>query len=312
MDNKMKNNVSKLTMGTAQLGQIYGIANKTGKPNKKDSLDIINYAVSKGINSLDTAPGYGESESVIGEFINEQKTSRAKLPIIITKIPSVNLDFDSTARNIYDYLKRQVMSSLYRLNVRSIDVYLLHNPDDMTSYKGEVVSSLIKLKHEGLIKQIGVSIYHPDEVKQVISLGCFDAVQIPINILDHRLINSGLLNELSKHEIDIYARSIYLQGLIFLDPNELPQNLQKAAREPLKKLRKLSLEIGLSPSELSMLFVRDIPEIKKIVIGCETKKQVKSNLKLITLPKLTDNIIKQIHFLFNDVPEEIVNPNMWN
>ncbi|MFC3886637.1 aldo/keto reductase [Bacillus songklensis] len=311
MDIEMKNNVSKLTMGTAQLGQMYGIANKTGKPNKKDALDIINYAVSKGINSLDTAPGYGESESIIGEFIHEQKTLKRKLPTIITKIPSVNLDCGSTTENMVAYVKKMVMSSLNKLNIQSIDVCLLHNPDDMTSYEGEVVSSLVKLKHEGLIKKIGISIYHPDEIKQVISLGCFDAVQIPINILDHRLINSGLLNELSKHGIDIYARSIYLQGLIFLDPADLPPYLQNA-KEPLQKLRKLSLEIGLSPSELSMLFVRDIPEIKKIVIGCETKKQVESNLKLITLPKLTDNIIKQIHFLFNDVPEEIINPTMWN
>ncbi|MBD1381922.1 aldo/keto reductase [Metabacillus arenae] len=307
----MKNNISKLIMGTAQLGQKYGIANKTGKPNKKDALDMIHYAVSKGIASFDTAPEYGESESLLGEFISSQEALKRKIPRIITKIPSVHFNNNPAPNDILTYVKHMVTTSLNKLNIHAIDVCLLHNPGDMTSYNGKAVESLVNLKNEGLIKKIGVSIYHPDEVKQVISLDSFDVVQIPMNILDHRLINSGLLMELANHEMDIYARSVYLQGLLFLDPEDVPQNLIKTAKEPLEKLKKLSVETRLSPSELSMLFVRDMPEVNNILIGCETKKQVESNLKLMAIPKLSDDIVKQIRFLFKDVSEELVNPKMW-
>ncbi len=303
-------NVSKITLGTAQLGQIYGIANKTGKPNEKTALAILCYAVSNGINSLDTAPEYGESEIILGEYIREQRKLLKKIPEIITKISSVKLDHTSNSQSIFDYVEKQVMSSLNKLNIESIDVCLLHNPSDMTSYKGKVVSALAKLKQAGLIKKIGVSIYTLDEIKQFISFDCFDSVQLPVNIFDHRFISPSILNQLSKRKIEIYARSIYLQGLIFLDSSNLSSYLQKA-KEPLEKLRKLAQATGLSHSELSFLFVRDIPEIKKIIIGCETKKQLQQNLKLIDLPSLTDDVLNEIYSLFKDVPEEIVNPTMW-
>ncbi|MET3698884.1 aryl-alcohol dehydrogenase-like predicted oxidoreductase [Bacillus oleivorans] len=310
MKKDLQTKSSKLILGTAQLGSMYGIGNKSGKPTKQKAIEIIRYAFSKGIHTLDTAPGYGDSEILIGEFINEQKDKQEILPTIITKIPSVHLSSSISSESIDFIIEQSIRASLNKLNLKTIDVCLLHHPNDMVTYNGHVVIGLLRLKKEGVIKKIGVSVYTPEEVKMAISLGCFDVIQVPINILDHRLIHSGLLHELSKCKIDIYARSIYLQGLIFLDPNELPPYLQ-SAKEPLEKLRKLSDQTGLSLSELSMLFIREIPDIKKIVIGCETISQLKRNLEIITLPKLTDDIIKQMHLLFRDIPERVVNPTMW-
>ncbi|WP_243297587.1 aldo/keto reductase [Bacillus litorisediminis] len=310
MNNDLQPNSSKLILGTAQLGSMYGIGNKTGKPTKQQALEIIRFAFARGIKTLDTAPGYGDSESIIGEFLNEQRKIQQNLPAIITKIPSVNLSSSYSSECIDILIEKSIHTSLNQLNIETIDVCLLHHPKDMISYKGQVVSSVLRLKNEGVIKKIGVSVYTPEEVKMAVSLGCFDVIQVPINIMDHRLLHSGLLHDLYKSKIDIYARSIYLQGLLFLDPDDLPPYLQ-CAKKPLENLRELSSQTGLSVSELSMLFVRDIPEIKKMVIGCETKSQLKRNLQIMTLPKLTDDIIKQIHLLFEDMPEKVVNPTQW-
>jgi aryl-alcohol dehydrogenase-like predicted oxidoreductase len=300
---------NKLTLGTAQLGQKYGVANFTGKPIKKDALEIIRFGFTNGVKTIDTAPDYGESEAIIGDFVKEQKILNNKLPTIITKIPRIKSHFSSN-QDISSYVKNSIESSLMKMNIQSIETCLLHNPLDMVSHNGKVLESLVRIKNEGLVKKIGVSVYSPKEVEQVISLGCFDSIQIPINILDHRLINSGLLIQLVKNNIEISARSIYLQGLIFLNPHKLPPNLQNA-RKPLEKLLEISHYTGLSNSELAMLFIRDLPEISKIIIGCETINQLKLNLKIMTLPVLENQVVKEIHHNFKDIPEEILNPTNW-
>ena len=82
----MKEN--KLVLGTAQLGLNYGIANVIGKPTEKQALEIMKYAVENGINYFDTAHSYGNSEIIIGKFLNFYKNYKNKVNII-TKMPSL-------------------------------------------------------------------------------------------------------------------------------------------------------------------------------------------------------------------------------
>ncbi len=290
---------------------MYGIANKTGKPNRAEALEILRHGFNHGIDSIDTAPGYGESENLIGEFIEEQKKKGLKLPSIITKISALKLKYGPTFEYVYDYMKESIKKSIHTMRVNHIDVCLLHSSNDMASYEGKAVSCLLKLKEQGYVKETGVSVYKPEEALKAISLDCFDAIQVPINLLDHRLINSGIINELYRNNIKVYARSVFLQGLIFLEPDNLPLYLQDA-KEIFKMLKELSNYTGLNPQELAMLFVRDVAGVEKIVVGCETLDQLKDNLKIINLPELNTHTVEQIRFLFKDIPEKIINPKKWN
>ncbi|WP_332697661.1 aldo/keto reductase [Halalkalibacter lacteus] len=310
METSNQKSISKLMLGTAQLGQNYGISNMFGKRHKKDALEILRYGISMGINMIDTAPSYGQSEHLIGEFLQQYKTEDINLPSIVTKIPRVMLQEHSMPDEIYMYVKNSLQSSMSKLKVQSIDVVLLHDPEDMITFNGEIVKSLLLLKEQGFVKKIGVSVYQPEEVRRFLSAGCFDVIQVPINVFDHRLITSGLLNELKNRKIEVYARSVYLQGLLFLNINQLPNQLE-VAKEPLKKLYGLATATNLNPAKLSMLFVRDLPEIDRIVIGCDTKTQLEDNINLITSPKLEEDIVKEIYHLFNSMPEKIINPSLW-
>lgn len=303
---------SKLTLGTAQLGSHYGIANKTGIPTREESLQIIDYAICHGIDSLDTALGYGNSEVLIGEYIEHQRLKNAgKIPSVTTKIPSVRSNNLLTFNERYHFIKKTILDSLARLKLSQLDICLLHDPLDMIVHHGESVQHLIEFKKNHLIKKIGVSVYDPKEVETAIELDCFDVIQVPINILDQRLIETGLLKKLSGSNITIYGRSIYLQGLLLMSPSKLP-NYLKDAKGPLEDIEKLSIESGLSVMEIAILYIRDLPEISKIIIGCETINQLKQNLQIINLPPLTENILKEIKEIYRGLPEKIIDPRKWS
>lgn len=306
------NYVSKLTLGTAQLGINYGIANQTGMPTKENIFKIIDYAISHGIDSLDTAPGYGECETLIGEYIHSQKfVKNSNFPFIITKMPSVHLLDHLTSHERCKFMKQNISNSQNRLQLTQIEACLLHDPLDMTASRGEIVQHLLQLKKEGSIKKIGVSVYEPKEVEIAIQLGCFDIIQVPINLLDQRLVHTNLLKKLYESDIEIYGRSIYLQGLLLMSPDNLPEHL-KSAKIPLEILANKANDEGLSVAELALLYVRDIPELKKIIIGCETIAQVKQNLHMINLPPLSKSAVREIQDLFQGLPQRLIDPRMWS
>lgn len=86
-----------------------------------------------------------------------------------------------------------------------------------------------------------------------------------------------LLKEFKKKKYIIFERSIYLQGLFFIQPQNLPNYLRKA-EEHLIKLRNISNEYNIEIDKLVFLFVRDLPEITSLVIGAEKIEQVARNI----------------------------------
>ncbi|KWX74772.1 aldo/keto reductase [Paenibacillus jilunlii] len=301
-------NGSKLMLGTAQLGTKYGIANVAGMPSRQKSCELIKYAVTAGIGYLDTAPGYGESEKMIGECLKHLNVDNK--PVIVTKLPSVQTSGFKTEEERNNFVYSSIFSSLDNLKLSALDRCLLHDPMDMNYQNGEIINILRDLKQRRIIHKIGVSVYNPQDIEMYLNLGCFDSIQVPINLFDQRLIRNGMLEQLSEKGIEIFVRSIYLQGLLLMAPEHLPDQL-KQAKKPLERLAKYSEETGISIKELSFLFVRDLPGVSKIIIGCETIDQLKDNLKMMELPPLKKEMIKEINQLFLDIPIKIIDPRMW-
>ena len=217
---------SKLTLGTVQLGMNYGIANKIGKPNSDESYDILVAALNGGINTVDTSIDYGKSEKIIGEFIKRKKDNNLN---IVTKFNLVNnnsINLNQIRKEIYE----QVNSSLNTFGIDKIPVYLFHQgkDQDMESYAEPVSLVLSELKKDGLISVGGISLYNPHDVHFILENREFQAVQIPVNIFDQRLIVDGTLVKMKETNKIVFARSVYLQGLFFLNPAGLTGNLISA------------------------------------------------------------------------------------
>ncbi len=302
--------ISKISLGTAQLGMEYGIANVDGKPDFSIAINILDYSWKNGINSFDTSPLYGNSEEIIGSFISS-RIKRKKNLTIISKLPSVDKKLDFTYNNLYNYIVKKIKKSLNKLKLNCIPIYLLHHAPDIYIKDGLVIKCLNQIKKEGLIKQIGISTYNLKEVKETLKFREIDVIQLPLNIFDQRLIKSGLLKKLNKYGYSIFARSIYLQGLFFLSPEKLPDYL-KITKQPLIKLRDLAKEYSIDIAKLAFLYVRDLPEITSLVIGAENINQLANNLKYLDEKPLSSELSKIIIEEFSDQSDKIINPSLWN
>lgn len=302
--------ISKITIGTAQLGMKYGIANINGKPDINSSINILNYAWNNGMNAFDTSPLYGNSEKIIGTFIKSKIPINNKNLVIISKLPKIEINNKITFDTLYNHIKNQVNKSLFDLNLKSIPIYLIHHIDDIFLKDGLIFECLNQLKLEGLIHNFGASIYSPEDVEALLNFKSCNVFQIPINIFDHRLINTGLLQKLQKKKYIILARSVFLQGLFFIPPKRLPNHLE-IAKKPLKKLRAIVKEYDVEIDKLAFLFVRDLEQITSQIIGMENMDQLKKNLRLLNEKSLDKTIYNSIFDNFSDLPEKLINPYLW-
>lgn len=299
----MKEN--KLVLGTAQFGLDYGIANKIGKPEENKAFEIMKYAVENGINYFDTAYSYGNSETTIGKFLNIFEVYKNKINII-TKMPSLKKE-KLNEKNI----NNRFFESLHRLGQESIYCYMIHDFSDIENNCDEIGNIFLKLKENGYIKKIGVSIYEPYQLEFLVKYFDFDLIQLPISIFDQRFITNKFLQRLKRKNIEIHARSIFLQGLLFIEENNLPPKMNKF-KDHILRLNEISLKYKLSKEEIALLFVYAINEIDKIVIGVEKIDQLQGNVKILNKSESFNKIKTFINFKdFFIKDTNIIDPREW-
>jgi aryl-alcohol dehydrogenase-like predicted oxidoreductase len=159
-------NKNKLVLGAAQLGMDYGINNISGQVSPSVAKQIIESSISSGINYIDTASVYGNSEEVIGDVLNNIKSPSIQ---VITKI---NVDqlicSEYSAAEIDNVVDSQIKQSINKLKSVTLNTVLLHKASNLTNYNGAIWSRLLKLKQDGIIEKLGVSVQTPDELKKAL------------------------------------------------------------------------------------------------------------------------------------------------
>jgi aryl-alcohol dehydrogenase-like predicted oxidoreductase len=288
-------NLNKLALGTAQFGFNYGISNQSGQVSHDEAQKILTYAEENGLDTLDTAIGYGNSERILGDIGISNWETISKLPAI----PDECLDIES-------WIDDAINESLKRLRTKQLSGLLLHNPDQLLKKKGEVIYDvLVKLKDDNVVNKIGISIYDPHELDLICPNYHFDIVQAPLNIFDRRLVNSGWLKRLAEQEIEVHVRSVFMQGLLLMSPDNRPSKFKKwdslwnSWREWLKK-------VELTPLEVCLSYALNQLEINRVLVGVESLVQFKEILQAVSC-KLVD-IPEELQC--GDI--ELVNPALWN
>jgi aryl-alcohol dehydrogenase-like predicted oxidoreductase len=284
----------KIAIGTAQFGMNYGIANKSGRIKNPEIHTIIELARQSGVDMLDTAISYGDSEDILGSMgVNDFK--------VITKLPHISFQ----GKNVIDLIERQALSSIDRLKIDKLDGILLHQPDQLFEPDGSLIlEALINLKAKGITEKIGVSIYSPNQLDSLFELHVFDIVQAPLNILDRRLINSGWLDKLKEHNTEVHARSIFLQGLLLMSWQEITKNFSEWDYIWNKWFYWLD-KYNITASELCMNFVSSVPQLDRVVIGIDSTYQLKQLLSHLE----SKNIAPIPNIQCND--EKLINPSLW-
>jgi aryl-alcohol dehydrogenase-like predicted oxidoreductase len=286
--------LSRFILGTAQFGLDYGVANSAGKVAPDEAAEILAFAKSRGIVTLDTAIAYGDSESVLGEIgvSNWQ---------VITKLPFMPED----CKHPYDWLSGQLESSLKRLKIGKVHAVLLHRPDQLLGTGGsDLYEALCRAREAGLTEKIGLSVYDAALLRDVIGPMEFDIVQAPFNLIDRRIIATGWTEKLHLSGCELHVRSIFLQGLLLMSRKQRPEYF--AAWQDLFDALDAWLErYSISPLAASLRFALNTPEIDKIVFGVVSVGQLKEILMAAEgeLPPVPDALACQ--------DERLVNPSNW-
>lgn len=249
----------KIALGTAQFGLNYGVANTRGQLTLDEGRKIMALARSQGIDTLDTAIAYGESELSLGSIGVDDWS-------IVTKLPAL----PDTCVDVEAWVHAQIQASLRRLGVRQLHAVLLHRPAQLFDHHGhQLFSSMQHLVEAGLTRKIGVSIYDPSELERLTGHWDFGLVQAPLNIWDRRLLESGWANRLKAQGVELHTRSAFLQGLLLMHPEKRPawfeqwNTLWSAWTQWL-------LDNELTPLEACLRFAISVPEIDRVVLGVDS------------------------------------------
>lgn len=255
---------SKLGLGSVQWGLPYGIANKKGAPTSQTVNRILSEARKFGINVLDTSPQYGDAETVLG--MNSVNGFN-----IVTKTPRLAASrITSTEIN---HLKRTFQESLNKLSSKKVYGLLVHQVEDILVQGGsKIISTMKRLKEKEQVEKIGVSVYDSKQINAVMEIFKPDLIQLPLNVLDQRLLLSGDLKMLNKEGVEIHVRSVFLQGLLLMRVDQIPTYF-----EPIKPLlaqwHARAKNQGLTVNQAALSFIKSIQYVDKVIIGVDSLEQ---------------------------------------
>lgn len=288
--------MKKLILGTVQMGIDYGINNSLGKITLENSHEILLEASKAGISIIDTAEAYGNAHKVIGEFHKKYNDINFK---VITKIPHHFLTKD---------LKNKIKNYISILEVRNIEILMFHSFESYLKNK-ESIHILNELKLEGIIKNIGVSVYTNRQIEQLINDEFITVVQLPFNLLDNFSIRGDLIKQLKSHNKFVHTRSAFLQGLFFKKydrDNKIMNNL----KNELMELNKIKEKANCTMEELALSYCINQPYIDNVIIGVDSLQHLKSNI-MGSKFLLRESEIKHINSIkVRDL--DLLNPSLWN
>ena len=251
----------KICLGGAQIGiKQYGITNKVGKLKDSEVRGILAKASKNNINLIDTAAAYGNSEEILGNSMDSKKNFQ-----IISKLPKQNKNiFTEEDQNVWE---KNFQCSLKKLKTDKLEGYLLHHPADLFKEGSIFLKNwLYSLKKRGLTKNLGISIYSNDEIRNI-DLDFFKIIQLPLSLYDQRLLNDGTIAYLKRRQCCIYARSIFIQGLLLEKSTNWPKWINNKTLEFQKSLETFAKEKNFSLLELALGFIKEQKDIYAAVVG---------------------------------------------
>ncbi|MGN0345161.1 MAG: aldo/keto reductase [Lachnospiraceae bacterium] len=295
-----------LCLGTVQFGMDYGIRNQK-QPSVEQAVQMLDYATQNGISSIDTANAYGTAEDVVGEFLKKKTIAREKLFIISKFKPNLLDEVDEG--KYYQVMKDNLQNSLSRLRTDYLDSYLLHSARYV--WNDAIIDTLNRMKQEGYVRHVGVSVYETDEAKKCIERPNVEFMQVPYSIFDQRMKTDGVfeLAKKAEHPTQIHSRSAFIQGLILMKEEEVPDFLADA-RPIIKEINQICVDYNISKIQLAMSYVMHENCISHLVFGVDNLEQLKENVSLKN-NLLQKNVVEEIAKRFTNIDAEIVMPSLW-
>lgn len=290
----------KLALGTVQFGVNYGISNVNGLPSQDEIRRILIAAEGIGVDLLDTAALYGASEQTLGSCMQPDSQFR-----IVTKTPQFKAE--QIDRRHATELAESFSASLQKLGRTSVYGLLIHQTDNLLAPGGEhLMDAMAELKAKGLVQKIGASVYTAEQIDKLLDRYAFDLIQLPVNVFDQRLVKQGQLSRLKQVGVEIHARSVFLQGLLLMQPTAM-----KPYFAPLQALaaayQAFLVTRGLTPLQGALAYVNSLQEIDYAVVGVTSQQELEEivHAKQTLVDGSTDWSV------FSCDNESMINPAVW-
>lgn len=284
----------KLALGTVQFGLDYGVANTAGRINIEMADAILRTAHLSGMDTLDTAISYGDSESVLGGLGVQAWKVVSKLPAVPESCPDVA-----------HWVRSQLNQSLKRLGLQRMHGLLLHRPGQLLERVGaDLYAALQSLKTEGLVGKVGVSVYGPAELDALWSKYKLDLVQAPLNIVDRSLVDSGWASRLKDSDVEVHTRSAFLQGLLLMPADKRPYRFNRWS-DLWKEWDRWLLATGLTPLQACVRYVNSLNAIDRMVVGVDTVTQLNE------VVSAGDGVLDSLPAFKPLRDERLINPACW-
>lgn len=285
----------KLALGTVQFGLDYGAFGKKAKSPLDEVARLLDCAAERGINVLDTAGAYGNSEDVLGELGAPKRFS------IVTKVESLagSKQPDAQVKSLFE-------RSLKRLKCDRVEALMAHSAADLLGPNGDDIWAVFEaLLSAGSVGRIGVSVYSPEEADALIKRYPLGIIQLPFSVFDQRALTSGLFDRLKAAQVEVHARSLFLQGFVLSDRKTLPTGL-KAYSDLLARFHAICTTAGTTPLAAALGFADSQTGLDKLVVGVRSVAELNDIGSAISAAPQLDLADCA------STDQSLINPSLWN
>ncbi|QWL65588.1 aldo/keto reductase [Aeromonas jandaei] len=277
----------RLALGTVQFGLDYGISNHDGQVSDEELDAIIALARQAGIDTLDTAQAYGNAEQRLGQ---RDTTGFTLIDKLAQGLPLSDV-------------QAAVNNSLHLLGRKRLDGLLLHRSQDASPAMFELLTDL---QQQGSIGKLGISVYSPEELDAWSAAGYpLELVQLPANLLDQRFLRTGWLDKLVDMGCEIHVRSLFLQGLLLMQPAQRPDYFQRFATA----LERFDhWHPSMAPLGKALSIMTALPQVSRFVVGvCHAQELAAIIAASQALHECNEADIAHLA----SMEQELINPGLW-
>jgi 1-deoxyxylulose-5-phosphate synthase len=274
--------VSALALGTVELGMDYGIdaPGHFGRPSEMAAIDLVHAALDAGINFIDTARAYGESEAVLGTALQ----GRRDRVVLATKVALHQPDGSvPTGPALRHHMLDSLETSLRLLQTDYVDLWQIHNVDAaVLAQHPEIAGIFDEVRRSGKIRAGGGSFYGAELPAQALDLDIFDVLQVTFSVFDQRLA-SYVFPQAQAQNVGVLVRSVLLKGALTERAEFLPDHLEPL-RARSRHYRRLIAEagLGLTAPQAAIAFALAQPQISAVLVGIRSQEELAENLPALS------------------------------
>lgn len=286
--------VSKIAVGTANFGTTYGLTRGFVSPLERERIFAI--CQDNNIDTLDTSQLYEGSETALG--------SSAPFGMKVVSKFSVE-GFDHV---VEQRLAQQIFDkTINNLGAETLYGLLFHRPEELATTVGKrCLADLLTLREAGMIRKVGVSIYSPAELDQILEVFVPDLIQFPFNVFDQRMMRFHGLNELRSRGVEFHARSAFLQGLVLANVCDIDSRF-KEWHQHFRRFEILASKTRRSKLNLAIECILQNDWIDKVVLGLNGSNQLQEVIDCWPTGRLS---VDFTGFSLGD--ERLLHPSKWS